>query len=105
MAHAFMRHGRKTHREPRVAARQTLERRSAVPTCRNRQGTGRTGRAIRPVGVRALSSVSNRCAWPHAHERATDAWRGCPDAHGLEGPLLHGGVGWQGLDRTPRYVL
>jgi hypothetical protein len=50
MAHAFMPHGRTTQRGFRVAARQTLESRSSVPTCRNRQRMGGTGRPIRPVG-------------------------------------------------------
>jgi hypothetical protein len=50
MSQAFMRHGRKTHKGSRVTARQTLESRSSVPTCREQQSSGRTGRPIRLMG-------------------------------------------------------
>jgi hypothetical protein len=77
MVQAFMRQSRKTPMSPRVTTRETLDSRSSVPTCRDRQSMGCTGRVIRPVGARAFSPVSDRCARPNAHQRATDAWRWC----------------------------
>jgi hypothetical protein len=50
MAQAFMRQGRKTPMGPRVTIREKLGSRSSVPTCRDRQRMGCTGRAIRPLG-------------------------------------------------------
>ncbi len=46
MAHAFMRQSRKTAMGPRVTTHEKLDRRSSVPTCRDRQRMGCTGRVI-----------------------------------------------------------
>jgi hypothetical protein len=60
MAYAFMRQSRKTPLGPRVTTRETLDRRSSVLTCRDRQRMGCPGRVMRPVGARAFSPVSDR---------------------------------------------
>jgi hypothetical protein len=46
MAQAFMRQSRKTPMGPPVTTREKLDSRSSVPTCRDRQSMGCTGRVI-----------------------------------------------------------
>jgi hypothetical protein len=89
MAHALMRQRQQTPRGPRVTTRETLDRRSSVPTGRERQRMGGTGRVMRPVGARALSPVSDRCARPNAYQRATDAWRWRRWSVGRDGPWAY----------------
>jgi hypothetical protein len=50
MAYAFLYQSRKTPMGPRLTTRETLDGRSSVPTCPDRQRMGGTGRAVRPVG-------------------------------------------------------
>jgi hypothetical protein len=50
MAHAFMCQRRQTPMRPRVTTRETMDRRSSVPTCCDRQRRVCTGRVMRPVG-------------------------------------------------------